>query len=437
MTKADGSITATASQESPISQKVEVRIDAKRVRKAFDHAYRDLAKTAQLRGFRRGKAPRSVLERMYGAAVGEQVQQTLIQETIADAIEQADVTPVAAPAIESDPPDADGDFVYTARVEVKPSITLPELEGLPATRPATNVSDADVDAELESLRTRNAPVVEEPEGTEAADGHILSIDFVGRVDGETFEGGTSKDVELEIGAGRFVPGFEEQLVGARTGDDREVRITFPDDYGNAELAGKQAVFDVHVGEVKRRQPPELDDEFAKDMGEEFSTLAELRARIESDLLEGRERAAKAALQRSLMDALIERTEFEVPHGLVDQQLERRLESAVRQMAGSLEESEMRSEVDRLRQQWRPAAEREVREQLLLEAVAEEKAFEASEEDVRAKIESLAREQGIEAAQLEAAVGAEALASIARAQLRDEHALDFLAAAAKVEETTDT
>ena len=260
-------IQATATQETPILQKVEVEVAASRVDKAFEMAYKDLAKTSQLKGFRRGKAPRSVLTRIYGAQVAEQLEQSLIQETIADAMETAEVEAVAPPAVDSSPPTPGAAFTYIAHVEVRPPIELPELDGLPGKRPAADVTDEEIEKELENLRERNAPVVEEPEGTEAENGHILSVDFVGKVGGEVFEGGTGRDVEIELGAGRFIPGFEEQLVGARADDDLEVNVTFPDEYQAEELAGKEASFAVHVAEVKKKQFPELDDEFAKDLGD--------------------------------------------------------------------------------------------------------------------------------------------------------------------------
>jgi len=201
----------------------------------------------------------------------------LIRETLPDAIQQTALMPVAPPAVDAQPPQPDAEFTYVAIVEVLPPIELGKLSGLAGKRPRVEVADADVDAELEKLRERNAPVVEEAQGTSAAEGHILTLDFVGRVGGEIFEGGTGKGVELEIGSGQFIPGFEEQLIGACAGDDRAVEVTFPDPYGSEALAGKDAVFDVHVAAIKRRQAPELDDEFAKDIGD-FDTLDALRAR---------------------------------------------------------------------------------------------------------------------------------------------------------------
>jgi trigger factor len=429
-------LSAVASEESSIRRRVEVSVPAKHVRKAFDRAYRQLGRQVRLRGFRPGKAPRSVLERLYGASIAEEVERTLVQQTLPDAIEQVALEPVVTPEIDAEPPSPDADWSYAARLEVKPPIELPELEGLPGRRPRVEVADAEVDEELQRLRERNAPLVEEPEDTEAAEGHILGIDFVGRIDGQPFEGGTGRGVDLEIGAGRFIEGFEEQLVGARSGEDRVVEVRFPEDYGEPSLAGKQAHFDVHVAEIKRRQLPELDDEFAKDLGD-FEDLAALRERIHQNLFELRDDRAKAELRRSLLDALIERTDFEVPPGLVDQQLERQLRSAHQRFHDQLGHDELHAQLERWREEWRPAAEREVRERLLLEAIASQREIEVEDAEIEVQIEKLAASQGMSAAQLRKALGEDGLVAASRRQLVDEKVLEFLAATAKVEETADS
>lgn len=426
-------LSAVVSEESAIRRRVDVRVPAVLVRKAFDRAYRDLVKQVRIKGFRPGKAPRPVLERLYGPSIAEEVERKLVEQTLPEAIEQVALEPVVPPAVDAAPPAPDADFTYTALVEVKPGIELPELAGLPAQKPRVEVSDEEVVAELERLRERNAPLVEEPEETVAANGHILGIDFVGRIDGTPFEGGTARGVDLEIGAGRFIEGFEEQLVGARAGDDRVVEVRFPKDYGEASLAGRDARFDVHVAELKRRQLPELDDEFAKDLGD-FEDLEALRERIRTDLFEHRDNQAQGALRRSLMDALIERTPFEVPPGLVEQQLERQLRSAHQRFEGQLEHDVLHAQLDRWREDWRPDAEREVRERLLLDAVTAQREFEVDPAEVAMQIEKLASSQGVTAAQLREALGEEGLEIVSRRQLADEKALEFLTAAAKVEET---
>jgi trigger factor len=433
-TPADSSIQVDATPEGPVAQRLEVRVRAERVGKAFDRAYRELARQVRVKGFRPGKTPRSVLERLYGASVAEQLEGSLIRETLPDAIERTALRPVATPDIDAQPPRPGEDYTYVARVEVAPEIELGDLNGLSAKRPSAEVSEADVDRELEQLRERQAPVVEEPEGTEAATGHVLNIDFLGRIDGEPFEGGSGRDVELELGSGRFIPGFEEQLEGVRAEQDREVSVSFPEDYANSELAGREAVFEVHVAAIKRRQLPELDDEFAKDLGD-FSTLEDLRGRIRSDLQAMREKAARAELRRTLMDSLVERTTFEVPAGLVEQQLERQLGAAAERMQGAAPEEALRAQLERWREEWRPGAEREARERLLLEAVVKQQQLDAEPDEVEARVQQIAEQEGIDVERLRRTLGGESAQALVREQLLVDKALDFLASIAKVEETT--
>jgi trigger factor len=435
-TGSDSTLRVTTSEPSPVVRQLEVEVDARRVRRAFDRAYRELAKQARVRGFRPGKAPRSVLEKLYGASLTEQIEQTLVSETLPDAIEQAGLELITEPQIEAGTLAADGDFRYTARVEVKPEIVLPDTRGLPVRRPAVQVNDEDVERELEALRQRSAPLVEEPENTAVAEGHSVQVDFVGRIDGKPFEGGSGRGVDLEIGSGRFIPGFEDQLIGAVAGEDRELAVRFPDDYGSREVAGKDAVFAAHVVAIKRRHVPDLDDEFAKDRGE-FETLEELRDRIRSDLTSARLAEAQNVLRRGLMDVLIERTPFEVPPGLVANELERQLGAARRRLQGSVPEQALQAQLERWKEDWRERAEREVREGLLLEAVAAAEAISVTDEEVEQRIEEVALGQGTDAEALRSAVGRDNLQRALRAQLVDERALDFLVREAKVEETTDS
>ena len=313
-------------EEGPVARWIEVEVPAVRVDQAFASAFRALGRNARVRGFRPGKAPLSVLRKMYGPAVAEDVERELVGDTIAAALERASLQPVAQPQVESDVPVEGSGFRYRARVEVKPAFTLCELRGLPAQRPPSSVADEEVDQELEKLRERHAQLVEEPEGVAAANGHYLNMDFEGRIDGVAFEGGTAKDVTVEIGGGQLIPGFDEQLLGATVGEERTVRVRFPDDYGQPGLAGKDAEFAVRVTLLRRRDIPVLDDEFARDLGD-FENLEQVRAKMRESMEAARERNAKATLRRTVLDALIERVPFEVPPGLIEERLRRRLHSA--------------------------------------------------------------------------------------------------------------
>lgn len=410
---------------------VEVEVPAARVDAAFAASYRVLARSARVRGFRPGKAPISVLRKLHGPALAEEVERELVGDTLGTAIERSGLAPVSQPRVESEPPVEGAPFRYRARLEVKPGFTLCELRGLPAQRPSVEVTDADVEKELEEVRQRQAQLVEEPEGAVAAQGSFVTMDFEGRIDGVAFEGGGGKDMTIEIGAGQLIPGFDEQLVGARAGEDRLVRVRFPDDYGKADLAGKDAEFAVRVTTLRRREVPALDDEFARDLGD-FETLEQVRAKIRESLVAGRERAAKATARHSVLDALIERVPFEVPPGVVEERLHRRLHDAAHDLEHrGIARAMVDRQVARWEQEWRPRVEREIREQWLLEAVAEAESIRADDAELDAHFERMAAEQGEDVARLRKAYADAGVVEAVRAQLVEDKAVEFLLSAAKV------
>ncbi len=430
--------SVTATETSPVARSLAVEVEQKSVAEAFDKAYKALGRSVRLKGFRPGKAPRAVLERAYGASIQEEVERLLVSQTFVAAVEREGIVPVIEPQIEAEPPQEGQAFRYTAQVEVKPELTLPDLEGLPATRPAVAVTDDEVEAELESLRQRRAPLEDEPEDAAAAPGSIVTLDYAGTIDGEPFEGGSAEGAQVELGSGRLVPGFEEGLEGARRGESREVRVTFPEDYPAEELRGKAAVFATTVKGLKRRAVPALDDAFAASIGEEgIETLEQLRARIREAMEKRREHDADEALHRSLVDALIERAPFEVPGGLVDRRLSQRLSSAHQQLESVLPHDELHARLDEWREAWRADAERDVRESLLLEAVAERQELAVSELELSARVEQMARDQGMAPKRLKELYAERGLLDGLRARMRDEKALEFLTSKAKVEATSGT
>ena len=427
---------ASAEEAGATSRRVVVTVAAAAVDAAYDRAYADLARGARVKGFRKGKVPRSVLKQLYGPSLGEDLERVLVGGTLQAALERTGVEAVSPPSIDAETPRQGAPFQYTALVDVRPAIELPELEGLPGTRPVELVGDEDVERELEALRQRNAVIVEEAEGTAAENGHILSVDYVGRIDGEVFEGGSARDVDLELGSGRFIPGFEEQLLGACAEEDRELRVTFPENY-DPSLAGREAVFQVHVAAVKRREVPALDDDFARDLGE-FDTLDALRDQVHTDLREAQEQRADTALRRSVVTSLLERCTFDVPPAAVDQQLEARLRQAAQDMLRSgIPEETLAPQIEQWRSEWRPAAESEVRERWVLDAVAEGRELEVSEEEVGERVEQLASGQGLTPEALREHVDLAALERSLQTDLRREKALDFIVATAKVEDATNT
>ena len=426
-------IQVECSETSAVLRSIEVEVDAGRVKRAFDQAYEGLRKGARIKGFRPGKVPRSVLERMYGASLPDEVERTLVSETLAAAIEQAAVTPISEPDIEAESPKPDASFRYTARVEVKPDITLPEdLSSVQGQRPRVEVSEATIDAELKRIQEQHAQNVEEPEGTEAVADHVLTLDFEGRIDGELFEGGTAKGVELTLGTGTMVPGFEDQLMGAHAGDSPEVTVTFPDDYGPEEISGREAVFDCRVLAISRRVLPELDDELAKDAGD-FDSLEALRAKIAEDHRSQQEKASERSLHESLVESLIGLTEFEVPPGVVERQLQGQMRQLHQQFQGRVPDEVIHQQMQRMREDGRPVAERRVREAFLIEKIVQDQGFSASEADVEGRLAEMAEAQGMEVNMLRSMAEQQGWLPAIEQELLEQSAYAWLADQATIED----
>jgi trigger factor len=417
---------------SPVIRELAVEVEARAVDAAFSRVVNELRKSARVKGFRPGKVPPRVIKQMYGPSLAEEIERSLVRETLPDAVELAELRPVVEPQIEAEPPVEGKSFAYRARIEVKPEIELPDLEKLSGSRPRVSVGEDEVLTELESLRERHASWVEEPEETRAEHGHQLTIDFVGTIDGVPFEGGRAEGVELELGSGRMIPGFEDQLIGVASDEARDVEVDFPDDYGNPALAGKRAVFAVRVSAIKRRELPELDDEFAKDLGD-FENLDEVRDKLRETLEAQRKHASDHALHRSLLDDLIARTRFEVPPSLVERQLESQLQQVEQQLKGRIPDADLRARLAQLRDEGWDDARRRVQEALLLEAVARSAGLEASEEDLDARLEEMAAAQGVDAKLMRDLANAQGWATAIAAEIVDRKALAHLAEHARVQE----
>ncbi len=428
-------ISVSTEEVSAVVHSIGVTVPRSRVASAFDRTYRDLARTASIKGFRKGKVPRSVLEKMYGASIPEEIERVLIQETIQEAVERSGLEPLVQPDVEAGEPKIDSDFEYTLRIEVKPEVELPDLDGLPAKAPVVRVDDEEVDAELERMREANAPWIEEAEDVAAAEGHTITFDYEGSVDGELFEGGKAEGVDLELGSGRMIPGFEEGLIGAKAGESPTLNVTFPEEYHAENLAGKEAQFACTVHAIKKRQVPELDDEFAKDMGE-YENLDDLRDKIRGDFTTRRERERQNAIERSAMDSLLERCEFDVPPGIVERQLEHQIQQMHQQFQGQIPPDILNQQLARMREDGRDAAERRVRESFVLEALVKAGELTTSDEDVEERYVEMAEGQGMEVEQVKQMAAAQGWGDAIRAEILDKKALEYLVAKATVEDLVE-
>ncbi|OKO97164.1 Cell division trigger factor [Geobacillus proteiniphilus] len=371
-----------------------VEVDAEKVNKGLDAAFKKVVKNITLPGFRKGKVPRVLFEKRFGVEVLYQdALDILLPEAYAKAVEEAGIEPVSMPEIDIEQMEKGKSLIFKAKVTVKPEVKLGQYKGLEVEKMDTTVTDEDVENELKRLQEDYAELVVKEDGT-VENGDTVVIDFEGFVDGEPFEGGKAENYSLEIGSGTFIPGFEEQLVGMKAGEEKEIQVTFPDEYHAKQLAGKPATFKVKVHEVKAKQLPALDDEFAKDVDEEVETLDELKAKIRARLEEAKKNEAEAALRNAVVEKAAANAEMDIPEVMIKNETDRMLREFDQrlQMQGlNLQLYYQFSGQDEaaLREQMREDAEKRVRAALTLEAIAKAENIEVTDEEVNKELEKMA------------------------------------------------
>jgi trigger factor len=368
---------------TPVRKRLQIEVPAAAVQAELDRAFQLVGQQARLRGFRPGKAPRPVLERVFGAEVRREVLGRLVEESFHRAVEEHRLAIVGTPDIDAESITPGEALRYSVTVEIRPAIALGELGDLTVTRPSSTVSEADVDRMLEALRESVAQLrpLEGRAVVEAGD--VVTVDLTSRLDGG--EPVHREGVLLEAGAGSFPLALERQLVGQHRGARLTLRVPYPADHPNAGLAGKAAEFEVEIKELRVKELPPLDDEFARDHGK-CDSLAELRARVRADLEREAGERADADVREQLLEQLIARHAFEVPLTLV----ERRTEALIASLDVRVpEEREREQAMARLREQLRPRAERQVRAELLLDACAEREGIDVSDDEVNAELEAIA------------------------------------------------
>jgi trigger factor len=388
---------------SPVEKKVTVEIDPERVAKEFDRAYSALGRRVKIRGFRPGKVPRAVLERTFRDQVEGDVVQRLVSETFEQAVREEDIDAVAPPHVNvgEQSPDPSRPFAYSARVEVKPTIAAKDYRGLPVSRKPASVTDETVEAELARLRDSMAQLVAVEGRDEAALGDWAVIDYVGTVDGKTFEGGKAEGAVVEVKEGSFLAGEIAALAGRKVGETLEIEQVFPADFREEKLRGQAARFSVTLKGLRDRKVPALDDAMAKDVGVEgVGTLEALRARIRADLEKREKRREEAETHDQLLKGALAKNDFEVPPALVERAIDAMMESTAQRFARQgLDVRELDLDVARLRADLREHALLQVKGALLLEAIAEAEKIEVTDEDVKAEIERRAEEMGVPPAKL--------------------------------------
>lgn len=363
-----------------------VEIDAETFEKAVDKAFRKNAKSIEVKGFRKGKAPRRIVEEMYGENIFyEDALNECYPEAIDTAAKEAGVEIVDFQDVEFDLKKIEKDGVeFSVKVTVKPEVTVKDYKGLKAEKPSVEVTDEDIDADIERLRERDSSMVPVEDRAAQLD-DIVVFDFDGYVDGEAFEGGKAEDYSLKLGSGQFIPGFEDQIVGKNTDEEFDVNVTFPEDYHAEELKGKEAVFKCKLHEIKQRVLPEVDDEFVKDVSE-FSTVDELKEDLKKKATERKEKDADLQVETQLIEGMLEGFEAEIPQAMIDQKIMENVRDFdyTLQMQGlNLQQymQYMGIDLDKLKEQYKEQSEKQVKMRLAFEKIAEIEKLEPTSEDI--------------------------------------------------------
>lgn len=368
---------------------VEVKGDE--FKTAVDAAFKKNIAKMTVPGFRKGKAPRKMIEKLYGEGVFyDDAINSLYPAAYDAAVAEAGITPVDNPKVEVTSVDSEG-FEFTAVVTVKPQAEVKDYKGIKVVKNVYNVTETMVKGEIEALRKQNQRIVDVDR--EAKSGDTVNIDYEGFVDGKAFDGGKADGYDLNLGSNTFIPGFEDQLVGKKASDECEVNVTFPEEYHAQELKGKAAVFKVKVNAVKEIQLPELDDEFAKDVSE-FDTLAELKTSIKKKLTEQKTKQSEAELENALVDKLVENTQVDIPPVMIDRKVDSMMAEFEQRLAGSglnlnTYMQYMGTDLESFKQNYRPDAEKQVKTRLALEKVVELENIVVSDEDIDKEYQTIA------------------------------------------------
>ena len=388
--------------------KLTIEVSAEDLEKAMQAAYQKAKGRITLPGFRKGKAPRKMIEQMYGKGIFlEDAANALIPEHYSKALEECDLEIVSQPEIDVTQAEPGKAFIFTAEVAVKPEVTLGEYKGVEVPKSETEVTDEDVEAELKKEQEKNSRTVT-VEDRGAENGDITTIDFEGFVDGEAFEGGKGTDYPLTLGSNTFIPGFEEQLVGAKVGDDVDVKVTFPEEYQAKELAGKEAIFKCAVKKIEAKELPELDDDFAKDVSE-FDTLAEYKEHVKTNLEDKKANEAKRAKEDAAVDKAIENAQMDIPEAMLMTQCRQMLDDFSRRMQSQGLSMDQYFQftgmtADKMMEDMKPQALKRIQTRLVLEKVAEVENIQPTEEEVNEEISKMAEAYKMEADKLKELLG---------------------------------
>jgi trigger factor len=377
--------------------KLEITVEVEKFNEALKKAYAKSAKKFNIPGFRKGKAPINIIKKYYGEGVFfEDAINICCDDTYPVVIKENNIRPVDYPTIDIVQIGEGKEFIYTAEVVVYPEVELGEYKGVEAKKPEYTVAEEEIEAQLKSMQEKNARVEAKTEGT-VEKGNIAIIDFKGYVDGIAFEGGEGTDFSLEIGSGTFIDTFEDQLVGTNVGETKNVNVTFPEQYGKEELNGKSAVFEVTVKEIKVKELPAMDDEFAMEVSE-FDTLEELKADLRNKLQETNDARVKREYEEAVIDAVCENAKVEIPQAMINKEIDnmvKDLEMRLKYQGLDLQTyyEYTNSSEEKVKEFMKESAEKRVKTEVVLEKIAKVENVEATDEELQAKATELAKQYG--------------------------------------------
>ena len=389
--------------------KLTIEVPAEDVEKALQAAYLKERSKISLPGFRKGKVPRQMIEKMYGPEVFyDEAANHMISEAYGKAFDECELQIVSQPKIEVVQIEKGKSFIFTAEVAVKPEVTLGEYKGLKVDKVSTRVTQKEVDEEIEKERERNARTIDVTDRA-VQDKDMVTLDFEGFVDGEAFEGGKGENYPLTIGSGSFIPGFEEQLIGAEIDKETEVKVTFPEDYQAEELAGKDAVFKCTVHQIKAKELPELDDEFASDVSESCETLEDYRAEVKAKIKERKEREGRQKKEDQAVEQAIENSQMDIPQPMIDLEAKQLADDFARRLMQQGMSAEQYFQLtglseDKIIEELKPQAEKRIKTRLVLEAVVAAEGIQVSDERLDEELQKMADSYQMEAEKLKEFMG---------------------------------
>lgn len=413
--------------------KLTIEVSAEEFDQAINEAYKKMKNRIQVPGFRKGKAPRKMVEKVYGPEVFyEDAANIVIPKAYDENIRDLEETIVSRPSIDVTQIELGKPFIFTAEVALKPEVTLGEYKELEVDKETVEVTDEEIDAEINKERENNSRVID-VDDRPVQNGDLIKLDYAGTIEGVPFDGGTATDYPLTIGSGSFIPGFEDQLIGVNIGEDHDVVVTFPEDYHAEELAGKTAVFACKVNSIQVKELPEVDDDFAQDVSE-FDTLEEYKADIRKNLTERKEQEAKNRKENAIVAKIVENAEMDIPQAMIDDQVDRMVDdfaNRIQSQGIGIEQYMQFTGMDmgKLRSQMEPEALKRIQNSLVLEAVAKAENITISDERLDEEVAKMAESYKMEKDKLKELLGEYELEQI-KSDLTIQAAVDLVRDSAK-------